>query len=91
MSAFAPSRNGPVALAKNRPNRGEKFQLKTSLRNNAMLPMAPSRRYAAWGKVTSKRFAIPLSPGRCIDPPGNGAGKKINGKKRHILVDTLGL
>src|SRR3977135_2137395 len=29
--------------------------------------------------------------GRCIDPPGYDAGKKSNGKKRHILVDTLGL
>jgi transposase len=27
----------------------------------------------------------------CIDPPGYDAGKKINRKKRHILVDTLGL
>ncbi len=29
--------------------------------------------------------------GRHIDPSGYDAGKKINGKKRHILVDTLGL
>ena len=29
--------------------------------------------------------------GRCIDPPGYDAGKKIKGKKRHILVDTVGL
>ena len=27
----------------------------------------------------------------CIDPPGYDAGKKIRGKKRHILVDTVGL
>src|SRR5580693_2281376 len=27
----------------------------------------------------------------CIDPHGYDAGKKIKGKKRHILVDTLGL
>ena len=27
----------------------------------------------------------------CIDPAGYDAGKKINGKKRHILVDTQGL
>ena len=27
----------------------------------------------------------------CIDPPGFDAGKKINGKKRHVLVDTQGL
>lgn len=26
-----------------------------------------------------------------IDPPGFDAGKKIKGKKRHILVDTQGL
>src|SRR5499427_2543748 len=29
--------------------------------------------------------------GGCIDPHGYDAGKKIKGKKRHILVDTLGL
>ncbi len=29
--------------------------------------------------------------GACIDPPGYDAGKKIRGKKRHILVDTVGL
>jgi putative transposase len=29
--------------------------------------------------------------GACIDPPGYDAGKKIKGKKRHVLVDTIGL
>jgi hypothetical protein len=29
--------------------------------------------------------------GACIDPHGYDVGKKIKGKKRHILVDTLGL
>jgi Transposase DDE domain len=29
--------------------------------------------------------------GACIEPNGYDAGKKIKGKKRHILVDTLGL
>jgi hypothetical protein len=29
--------------------------------------------------------------GPCIDPPGYDAGKKIKGKTRHILVDTVGL
>ena len=29
--------------------------------------------------------------GRCIDPGGYDAGKKVKGKKRHILVDTVGL
>ena len=29
--------------------------------------------------------------GVCVDPHGYDAGKKINGKKRHILVDTQGL
>jgi len=29
--------------------------------------------------------------GACIDPPGFDAGKKIKGKKRHVLVDTQGL
>ena len=31
------------------------------------------------------------SRGASIDPPGYDAGKKIKGKKRHILVDTQGL
>ena len=29
--------------------------------------------------------------GACIDPKGYDAGKKISGKKRHVLVDTEGL
>ena len=29
--------------------------------------------------------------GACIDPTGFDAGKEVNGKKRHILVDTEGL
>src|SRR3954470_7719794 len=29
--------------------------------------------------------------GASIDPPGYDAGKKVKGKKRHILVDTEGL
>ena len=29
--------------------------------------------------------------GTAIDPPGYDAGKKIKGKKRHILVDTQGV
>ena len=29
--------------------------------------------------------------GRRIDPSGYDAGKKVNGKKRHVLVDTQGL
>lgn len=29
--------------------------------------------------------------GACIDPHGYDAGEKVKGKKRHILVDTVGL
>jgi len=29
--------------------------------------------------------------GACIDPPGYDGGKKLKGKKRHVLVDTQGL
>jgi transposase len=32
-----------------------------------------------------------MGTGRTADPAGYDAGKKIKGKKRHILVDTLGL
>ena len=28
--------------------------------------------------------------GRALDPPGFDAGKRVKGKKRHLLVDTLG-
>src|SRR6202790_1338182 len=54
--------------------------------------------------VANKRNGKPVRPppssterekrgkrGACIDPHGYDAGKKIKGKKRHILVDTLGL
>ena len=33
----------------------------------------------------------PCERGACIDPRGYDAGKKIKGKKRHVLVDTQGL
>jgi transposase len=33
----------------------------------------------------------PLKKGSKIDPEGYDAGKKVTGRKRHILVDTLGL
>jgi hypothetical protein len=36
-------------------------------------------------------FAAFAENGACIDPHGYDAGKKIKGKKRHILVDTVGL
>ena len=39
---------------------------------------------------TAKASRAPKKGG-CIDPHGYDAGKKIKGKKRHILVDTLGL
>jgi transposase len=37
------------------------------------------------------RASRALKKGAQIDPPGFDAGKKIKGKKRHILVDTQGL
>ena len=41
--------------------------------------------------LTDEEWSLvePLIPP--ADPPGYDAGKKIKGKKRHILVDTLGL
>ena len=32
-----------------------------------------------------------LKKGASLDPEGFDAGKKVKGRKRHILVDTLGL
>ena len=46
----------------------------------------PHRRYHRQPEREKRR-----KRGRCIDPSGYDAGKKINGKKRHILVDALGL
>ncbi len=42
------------------------------------------------GRTADARRA-PLARGCRIDPPGFDGGKKIKGKKRHILVDTQGL
>ena len=46
----------------------------------------PHRRHHRWSKREERR-----KRGACIDPHGFDAGKLIKGKKRHILVDTLGL
>ena len=46
----------------------------------------PHRRHHRQSKREKRR-----KRGACIDPHGYDAGKKIKGKKRHILVDTLGL
>src|SRR6266566_2692751 len=46
----------------------------------------PDRRHRRWPKREERG-----KRGGCIDPHGYDAGKKVKGKKRHILVDTLGL
>lgn len=43
------------------------------------------------GIIDSQSVKSAEKGGSRIDPPGYDAGKKIMGKKRHILVDTLGL
>src|SRR3954451_10331059 len=35
--------------------------------------------------------SAPYKGGECVGPHGYDAGKKIKGKKRHVLVDTQGL
>src|SRR5713101_5092080 len=55
-----------------------------------------SRAGRARGKPQRRDNRQPKRQGRgkrgaSIDPPGYDAGKKIKGKKRHILVDTQGL
>ena len=42
------------------------------------------------GIIDSQSVKSAEKGGSRIDPPGYDAGKKIMGKKRHILVDTLG-
>ena len=49
-------------------------------------PSSPGRR--AWGPARASRAR---KKGACVDPTGYDAGKKIKGKKRHVLVDTQGL
>jgi transposase len=41
--------------------------------------------------IIDSQSAKSAEKGACIDPHGYDACKKINGKKRHILADTLGL
>ena len=43
------------------------------------------------GPAAARIAAAAHTRGRCIDPSGYDAGKKIKGKKRHVLVDTQGL
>jgi len=43
------------------------------------------------GVIDSQSVKSAEKGGACIDPNGYDAGKKIKGKKRHILVDTTGL
>src|ERR671915_326120 len=53
----------------------------------------PAARYAT--DLTDAEFALVAphlpAPSRIGGPRGYDAGKKTNGRKRHILVDTLGL
>ena len=49
-------------------------------------PSSPGRRARGPARASRAR-----KRGACVDPPGYDAGKKIKGKKRHVLVDTQGL
>jgi putative transposase len=42
-------------------------------------------------QLSTARARKPLKRGSGLDPLGYDAGKKVTGRKRHILVDTLGL
>ena len=42
-------------------------------------------------RSSTRRPRRALKKGSCLDPSGYDAGKKIKGRKRHTLVDTLGL
>ena len=65
----------------NTAGRGEETGLQAEQRNR-------SRKMRALKPLDKKR---PIQGGPCIDPHGFDAGKLIKGKKRYILVDTLGL
>ena len=51
----------------------------------------PRARQARPPRSSTARASRARKRGACIDPTGYDAGKKIKGKKRHILVDTQGL
>jgi len=42
-------------------------------------------------RLSTAKASRALKKARRIDPPGFDGGKKIKGKKRHVLVDTQGL
>ena len=46
---------------------------------------------ATAGIIDSQSVKSAAKGETCIDPPGYDGGKKIKGKKRHVLVDTQGL
>jgi hypothetical protein len=49
----------------------------------------PRARRARPPPSSTARASRARKKGACIDPPGYAAGKKIKGKKRHVVVDTL--
>jgi len=73
------------------PSRAAPSQVRIGKRSSTiMISAAPAM---IMGMLTISPQAFPIGPrrGAWIDPHGYDAGKKIKGKKRHILVDTVGL
>jgi len=61
-------------------------QIHTHLRDHARL-RAGRKRHASAGIIDSQS----VKSTECSDERGYDAGKTVNGRKRHILVDTMGL
>ena len=61
-------------------------QLHTHLREH-LRQVEGRKRYATAGIIDSQS----VKSTECSDQRGYDAGKKVNGRKRHVLVDTLGL
>jgi len=61
-------------------------QIHTHLREHVRL-RAGRKRHASAGIIDSQS----VKSTECSDERGYDAGKKVNGRKRHILVDTMGL
>ena len=57
----------------------------------AQCRQAASRDASPTAAIIDSQSVKSAEKGACIDPSGYDAGKKIKGKKRHILVDTQGL
>jgi hypothetical protein len=63
----------------------------STTRSTCCAASGPAARPARRRRSSTARASRARKRGRRIDPSGYDAGKKVKGKKRHVLVDTQGL